>query len=138
MRLQFRISRLRVQNPDTRDTTQEPSGKGVSHAVLVSIQTGWTNKGKVCNRGDGWYADAETKITGDIYNFIVREIKKLQKFSDIYNPDENSIKIQHQETSSLVAQYKNNNLVHMINSHICYLGPKYHKKTSRHPPESRS
>ena len=65
----FRLSRLKEQTPDTRDTTQEPSGQGVSHAVLVSIQTGQSHgRGKRCDKRDGSYSDVEMLITNG--NFL--------------------------------------------------------------------
>ena len=62
------MSKLMEQNPETQDTTQEPTGEGVTHAVLIAIQTGWSEGGgKKCTPGDGAYSDVETVITRSIH-----------------------------------------------------------------------
>ncbi|XP_059090542.1 uncharacterized protein LOC131886277 isoform X2 [Tigriopus californicus] len=101
----FRMSRVKEQNPDTRDTTQEPAGAGVSHVVLVSIQTGWSGKhGKVCSEGDGYYTDVETVITREIHQWLLREISSLTHFSSIYNIRDHLFKVQNQETTDPTTQ----------------------------------
>ena len=96
----------------------------MSHAVLVSIQTGWTGNGKICDSAEGSYSDVETVMTSgtfltfwwfrlfvtrasflffhypqDVLSFITREIRQLDLFSDIYDIDSNLFKMQNQETT---------------------------------------
>jgi hypothetical protein len=55
------------------------TGQGVSHNILIAIQTGWTSYGKKCDSQDGAYSDVETLLTAGNFNEV--DIHELHFFS---------------------------------------------------------